>query len=263
MKINSINKAFKRGRLVASESFDQNIELNLCFNEPSCNTRYWRLAGVGEVGTEGPGSDFIFTGLTYQANKENDELAIDYVSIGAGERKALLLDRDGILIRDTAYPGKKSDVIFMDEVIPVLKLFRDSGYIIAVLTNQSGIGRGKYTENDFVETTRYIHQFYQDHGIKIESTYHCPFHPDATVDGYKKVSGFRKPYPGMALQAAQELKIDLSQSFMIGDRQSDRLKISYLKSFIINEKDEKSDFKSFDEMKTYFESILKPELNIS
>mgnify|MGYP003639179152 CR=1 FL=1 len=263
MKIESINESYERGKLVANQNFDHGIEINLCFDEPIHNTTYWRLARRDEKGMLGPGSDFVCSGLSYQTNKEGAEPVIDYVSLGLGKKKALLLDRDGVLIKDTAYPGKKSDVIFLKEIIPTLKLFRKAGYLIVVLTNQSGIGRGKYSEEDFIETTRYIHDFYLNHGIKIESTYHCPFHPDAIIDQYRKPSGFRKPYPGMALQAAEELNINLAQSIMIGDRQSDRLKISYLKSFVINEKDEKSDFKSFTEMRDYFESMLKPELNIS
>src|SRR5690606_20994393 len=148
-------------------------------------------------------------------NFEEIEFDIDYLPYGKSFKSpALFLDRDGILIEDTDYPGKIEDVIFKDDVLPVLRLFLEHGFKLIVVTNQSGIGRGFYTEEDFFETTKYIAQHFQKQNIEISQTYFCPFHENATVKKYKQASVYRKPLPGMVLRACHEQEIDLARSFM-------------------------------------------------
>lgn len=230
---------------------------------PARSTNYLRLAQKGEAGKIGQGNDFVETGLLYinevDKEKKNITFDYDYLPVTQGGRKVLFLDRDGILIDDTGYPGRIRDIHFKKEVIPFLQLMRSHKYELVVLTNQSGIGRKKYSLNDFHQTNKYIEEHYASLGIPILKTYFCPFHKDALLSEYRRESGFRKPYPGMALLAAQELQIDLAKSFMIGDRPSDKLNLSYLRSYIVNDQVETSNFKKFENLTGYFKDILNPE----
>lgn len=226
---------------------------------PARSINYLRLAQEGETEKIGQGNDFVETGLLYisEADKEKKDIVFDYdyLPVAQGRKKALLLDRDGILIDDTGYPGKIRDIHFKEEVIPFLQLMRKQSYELVVLTNQSGIARKKYSLKDFHQTNKYIEEHYAALGLPILKTYFCPFHKDALLSEYRRESGFRKPYPGMALLAAQELGLDLSKSFMIGDRPSDKLNLSYLRSYTVNGQDDASNFKSFESLIEYFEKI--------
>tara|TARA_R110000868_G_scaffold320917_7_gene581997 strand:+ start:416 stop:1192 length:777 start_codon:yes stop_codon:yes gene_type:complete len=257
MNLDLLNKSCKNGRFITTKSYKKEIDLNLRVSEPESSTEYWRLPRPGELGELGPGQDFVHSGIVYHSNKDIKKPLVDFVANGSGEQRALLLDRDGILIKDTDYPGKVEDVFFLDDILPVLEMFQSAGYVIAVLTNQSGIGRGKYSESDYAETTDYIEEYYRSKGIEIKKTYYCPFHPEAKIDQYRKISGYRKPNPGMALLAAQDLSLDLSKSIMLGDKQSDRLNIGYLSAYIIGTRDPASDFKTFAEFKQFIQPKLE------
>lgn len=130
------------------------------------------------------------------------------------KQKALFLDRDGIINIDHGYVCKQEGFEFSDGIFELVKHFSDAGYLIFVVTNQSGIGRGYYTEEDFVKLSSWMIRVFQDHGIEISQVYHCPHLPDAGCR-------CRKPAPGMIEDAAKAYDIDLSASWMIGDKQSD------------------------------------------
>lgn len=230
--------------------------------EPLTSTRYVCLKTDTEVGKYGAGNDFIDTGLMYicsaDENKEISQIDFSLAYLPKGKSfqlKAVFLDRDGILIYDTCFPGRRSDVVFNSDILPLLTFLKEAGYIFVVVTNQSGIARGKYTMNDYHDTTKFIKDHYEKNGITLEKTYCCPFHIDGELNEYKKESGFRKPSPGMLLLAAEELGIDLSSSIMIGDKESDRIELGCLRSFVIN-KNQKADFAEFDELLLQFKKAL-------
>lgn len=136
-------------------------------------------------------------------------------------RPALFLDRDGVINIDHAYVCKKEDFEFVDGIFEVCRHAKQLGFLICVVTNQAGIGRGYYTEADFLRLTDWMCGVFIDEGAIIDRVYFCPTHPVHGVGEYRVDSPFRKPGPGMILQAAQELNIDLSRSILLGDKETD------------------------------------------
>jgi D-glycero-D-manno-heptose 1,7-bisphosphate phosphatase len=130
------------------------------------------------------------------------------------KEKAFFLDRDGVINVDHGYVSSPENFEFMDGVIPVLRTLEESGYLLVVVTNQSGIGRGYYTENDFERLTEWMVSRLKAEQVGIRAVYHCPHGPD---DG----CSCRKPEPGMFSQAIKELNLDPGASWMIGDKESD------------------------------------------
>ena len=104
------------------------------------------------------------------------------------------------------------------------------------MSNQAGIAKGYYTEDDVVFLHKWMEDKFLEQGIPITRFYYCPYHIEGTVERYRKDSPLRKPKPGMILKAAKELDIDIKKSLMIGDKPSDRIKLKELKSIIINSK---------------------------
>ncbi len=134
---------------------------------------------------------------------------------------AIFLDRDGVINYDHGYVYKISDFIFIPDVFEACKQFTDSGYQLIIITNQSGIARGYYSEHDFHLLNQWMLQQFKLNAVNITAVYYCPHHP---VDGsgkYKIECNCRKPKPGMILQAVQEYQINLSQSILIGDNLRD------------------------------------------
>ncbi|WP_017733575.1 D-glycero-alpha-D-manno-heptose-1,7-bisphosphate 7-phosphatase [Nafulsella turpanensis] len=136
-------------------------------------------------------------------------------------RKALFLDRDGIINVEKNYVHRIEDFEFMDGIFDLLSTAQEQGYLLVVITNQAGIARGYYTEEDFQELNNWMLQAFAEKGITIQKVYFCPFHPVHGKGKYKVDSEFRKPGPGMILQAQKELEIDLSHSLLLGDKESD------------------------------------------
>ena len=150
--------------------------------------------------------------------------------------KALFLDRDGILIEDVVYPHLPEHFHLKQDILPLLRLAMTRGYKLFIMTNQSGIGRGKYTENDFHSFMALLEKEYAKLGIFFTKTYYCPYYKGSDFPEYDLTSENRKPGPGMFLQAALEYNIDLSSSIMIGDKDSDRIKLPELRSIILKGK---------------------------
>ena len=136
-------------------------------------------------------------------------------------RPALFLDRDGVINVDRDYVHRSEDVEFIDGIFELVALANGAGYVVAVVTNQAGIGRGYYSEADFHRLMEWMRARFAQRGARIDAIYFCPYHPEHGVGAYKRESEFRKPGPGMLLQAAKEHDIDLSASIMIGDKPSD------------------------------------------
>ncbi len=131
--------------------------------------------------------------------------------------KAVFLDRDGIINIDKGYVGKISDFEFVSGIFSLIKAFQQSGYTPIIVTNQSGIGRGFYTEKAFHELCDWMNSRFEDNGIAPVPVYFCPHHPTDAIGEYLIDCDCRKPQPGLLLQAAKDYQIDLTQSVMIGD----------------------------------------------
>lgn len=136
-------------------------------------------------------------------------------------RPALFLDRDGVINIDHGYVCRQEDFKFVDGIFELCRHARKLGYLILVVTNQAGIGRGYYTEQDFLKLTEWMCGIFGTEGIVIDKVYFCPSHPEHGVGKYKVDSPFRKPGPGMILQAAVEFDVDLARSVLVGDKETD------------------------------------------
>ena len=131
-------------------------------------------------------------------------------------KKALFLDRDGVINVEKEYLYKKEEFEFIDGIFNLCKYYQDLDYLIIVVTNQSGIARKYYTQKDFnVLTSWMIEQFYNEK-INISKVYYCPHHPDISGE-----CECRKPKSGMLLDAQKEFNIDLINSILVGDKQRD------------------------------------------
>ncbi|MEM7183091.1 MAG: HAD family hydrolase [Spirochaetota bacterium] len=135
--------------------------------------------------------------------------------------KALFLDRDGVINIDTGYVVKIKDFYFIEEIFSICKFFTAKGFKIFVVTNQAGIARGYYTEKQFHQLTQWMLEKFLEKNINIEKVYYCPYHEKGQVAQYKKKSEFRKPAPGMLLNAQKEFGVDFERSVLIGDKSSD------------------------------------------
>lgn len=135
--------------------------------------------------------------------------------------KALFLDRDGVINVEKNYVYKIEDFEFIDGIFKLAKKYQDEGYLIIVITNQAGIGRGYYTEEDFCRLTDWMAKEFENNGVHIAKVYYCPHHPKYGIGDYRKDCICRKPKPGMIFKAQEEFNIDLGQSVLIGDKESD------------------------------------------
>lgn len=140
-----------------------------------------------------------------------------------GEQSALFLDRDGIINQDHGYVFEKEKVSFVSGIETIIKFAKEKGYKVIVVTNQSGVGRGLYQEEDVLLLHQWMQEELEKKGAGIDGWYYSPYHPESTQTQYKRASYTRKPMPGMALKAANDWNIDFSKSFMIGDKVSDVL----------------------------------------
>jgi D-glycero-D-manno-heptose 1,7-bisphosphate phosphatase len=132
------------------------------------------------------------------------------------KNKALFLDRDGVINAEKNYVSKKEDFEFIEGIFEFCSFFQKKGYLIFVITNQAGIARGYYTESDFKILSDWMVSEFIQRDIHISKVYYCPHHPDITG-----LCDCRKPNPGMILQAAKEFDLNLSESILIGDHESD------------------------------------------
>jgi len=131
-------------------------------------------------------------------------------------QRALFLDRDGVINVEKNYVYQIEEFEFIEGIFDLCREYQNKGYLIFVITNQAGIARGYYTENDFLKLTDWMVNEFKKQGITITKVYHCPHHPEFTGN-----CECRKPAPGMIFQARDEFDIDLSNSVLIGDKQSD------------------------------------------
>ena len=144
--------------------------------------------------------------------------------------KAVFLDRDGTLNVDTSYTYKPEDLELLPNVIDALTLLKAAGFLLIVITNQSGVGRGYYTLSDVENFHKQIQVILKKRNIQIDRFYICPHTPEDKCN-------CRKPSPYLIYKAAEDYDIDLSASFLLGDKQSDieSGQVSGVKSYLISE----------------------------
>ena len=135
--------------------------------------------------------------------------------------KALFLDRDGVINLDHGYVFRVEDFQFIDGIFELSRAAISKGYVICVITNQAGIGRGYYNVSDFNSLTEWMCEQFRVEGVSISKVYFSPYHPEHGIGRYKKDDKSRKPNPGMIQQAVDEFNLDLSESVLIGDKPSD------------------------------------------
>ncbi len=135
--------------------------------------------------------------------------------------KVAFLDRDGVINVDYGYVASREQFEFIDGVFTICHVLRDLGYALIVLTNQSGIARGYYAEQDFLDLSQWMCEQFTKQGVPLLDLFYCPHHPQAVIPYYHKNCRCRKPFPGMIEQACHKYPIDLQKSIMIGDKVSD------------------------------------------
>ncbi|TDM53720.1 D-glycero-beta-D-manno-heptose 1,7-bisphosphate 7-phosphatase [Aliivibrio fischeri] len=136
---------------------------------------------------------------------------------------AVFIDRDGVINVDHGYVHKRDDFEYIDGVFEATKKLKEMGYLLVLVTNQSGIARGMFTEDQFEILTEWMDWNFADNGVDFDGIYYCPHHPEATVEKYKEACDCRKPNPGMLVSAQRFLDIDMENSIMIGDKKEDMM----------------------------------------
>ncbi len=129
-------------------------------------------------------------------------------------RPAIFLDRDGTIIEDAHYLSRIEQVKLFPEAAAAIRLFNHDGWPVVLVTNQSGVGRGFFSEESIHVVHAHLKFLLAEQGARLDAIYYCPHHPDAGCD-------CRKPRPGMLLRAAAEHNLDLSRSWMLGDKDDD------------------------------------------
>ncbi len=138
-----------------------------------------------------------------------------------GKRPALFLDRDGVINRDHGYVYRQDNFDFIPGIFELCRVAKARDYLIFVITNQAGIGRGMYTERDFLALTRWMRLQFERERCPIDEVYFCPTHPQHGIGKYKRESARRKPNPGMIVDAQRDFGVDLASSVLVGDKASD------------------------------------------
>jgi D-glycero-D-manno-heptose 1,7-bisphosphate phosphatase len=136
-------------------------------------------------------------------------------------RPAVFLDRDGTLIEEAGYLDRLERLVFYPYSVDAVRLLNRAGFAVVIVTNQAGVARGIFRETFVGEAHRHVTTTLERGGARVDGFYYCPHHPEASVEQYRKSCDCRKPQPGMLRRAADDLKLDLARSFVIGDRWHD------------------------------------------
>ncbi|VAX76614.1 D-glycero-beta-D-manno-heptose-1,7-bisphosphate 7-phosphatase [Serratia symbiotica] len=134
---------------------------------------------------------------------------------------AVFLDRDGTINVDYGYVYKIKDFQFINGVLDACQKLKSMGFLLVVITNQSGIAHGKFSEEQFIYLANWMLCSFSNRSVNIDRIYVCPHHPEALIAQYRQTCDCRKPKPGMLLQALHEMSIDMSASYMVGDKPED------------------------------------------
>jgi D-glycero-D-manno-heptose 1,7-bisphosphate phosphatase len=131
--------------------------------------------------------------------------------------KAVFLDKDGTLIRDVPYNSDPDFIELLPGVEQGIKLLYLAGYRLVIVSNQSGIAHGFFSERDLRKVRWKMEELFESAGVPLEGFYYCPHHPEASRDEYRKACDCRKPACGLLLKAAEDLQLNISECWMVGD----------------------------------------------
>jgi len=173
------------------------------------------LAAEGALrGTQGRGF-FVDIGIPEDLERARHNLP------AVLNRPALFLDRDGVLNHDHGYVGFREHFDWVDGALDAIKLATDLGWHVFVVTNQSGVARGLYTEHDAKSLLHWVSDEARRHGGTIDDWRYCPYHPEGTVPEYRRASDWRKPGPGMLLSLIDDWQLQPGRCLMVGDQPTD------------------------------------------
>lgn len=136
-------------------------------------------------------------------------------------KRAVFLDRDGTMVEEAGYLDRLERMVFFPYTVDAVRLLNRAGFAVIVATNQSGIARGLIDEAFVAEAHRHLSDRLAAGGARIDAYYYCPHHPKGVIDELRRTCDCRKPQPGMVKQAADDHQLDLSRSFVVGDRWHD------------------------------------------
>jgi D-glycero-alpha-D-manno-heptose 1-phosphate guanylyltransferase len=137
------------------------------------------------------------------------------------DKKALFLDRDGIINKDKVYVYKTDKFEFTEGIFDLCRYLMERHYLIFIVTNQAGIARGYYSEDDFLTLTDWMKCQFEAHKITIRDVFYCPYHPQVKIERYTQACTCIKPQSGMILEAQKKYHLNLEHSILIGDKMSD------------------------------------------
>ena len=143
------------------------------------------------------------------------------LTTAGGKRRALFLDRDGVINVNHGYVHTADQTEWVPGIFEMCRAAAGAGLHLVVVTNQAGIARGYYSQEQFLEYTRWMHEQFESRSVPLAATYYCPHHPVFGIDDLRIECGCRKPKPGMILAAADDLGLDLEHSVLVGDMATD------------------------------------------
>ena len=140
---------------------------------------------------------------------------------GGDGRRAVFLDRDGTINTEVDFLGDPDKCVLEEGSAEGLAMLASAGFLLVVVSNQSGVARGYFPEEDVVAVNARLSELLRAEGVELEHYYYCPHHPEAELDEYRLACRCRKPSPGLMERAALELGIDLDRSYAVGDSKRD------------------------------------------
>jgi D-glycero-D-manno-heptose 1,7-bisphosphate phosphatase len=185
---------------------------------PSCSLEADVLPAIAEAGGL---HGTIATGYFRDIGVPDDFAAAQTEIPALLHRRALFLDRDGVLNLDHGYVGSPDRFDWVDSALDAIRYATQAGWHVFVVTNQSGVARGLYDEAAVQHLLGWIADHARDAGGTIDDWRYCPYHPDATIDAYRRTHPWRKPEPGMLLDLIRAWEVDPARAVMIGDQPSD------------------------------------------